>query len=357
MKFIMVIFLNFVTMYDCLAAVDLYSNYSIVSPSKFETVSPNESQKIDDYIAIITDMQNRKSIKDKKMSRAFHAKSHGCLKGKFKISNDIPKELQVGIFKPPGQSYDVLARFSNGVGFIQSDSKGDVKGLALKVYNVRGESLLRLPENELNTNQDFTMTNNPTPLADNVEDFVKLGMAMDQGLFTGLSYLIQNLKVATILAKRVFGRKIETLVNESFWSGSPYLLGENQAVKWNMTPCKLIQPGNTFQSDDNYLRSDLQEYLNKNNLCYNFNVQLQKDPVKQPIEKHLTEWTESDTPSIKLAQVIFPSSQNKIDEACENTSFNPWNGIKEHQPIGNMNRARGKIYLNSFLNRTSHNNQ
>jgi hypothetical protein len=344
---------------NSLAAVDLFT---MINPTKFEILNPNESQKTKDFMAIISDMQNRKSIKDGKMSRAFHAKSHGCLKGEFKVLENIPKHLQYGIFQQPGKSYDVLARFSNGVGFIQSDSKGDVKGFALKVSNVPGEKLLNLPGNDSHSNiQDFTMTNNPTPLADNVDDFVKLGMALDKGLLHGVAFLLQNLKVAAVVVKRVYGRKIETLVNESFWSGSPYLLGPNQAVKWNVTPCKTITPTQKFTNNENYLSLDLQDHLNNNDLCYNFNVQMQIDPIKQPIEKHLTEWTEQETPSINIAQVVFSSVNNKDnlsrDAECEATSFNPWNGIKDHQPLGNMNRARGQIYLNSFLNRDNFNNK
>jgi hypothetical protein len=236
-----------------------------------------------------------------------------------------------------------------------------VKGFAMKVFNVPGERLLNLPEFNNDHVQDFTMTNNPTPLADNVAQFVDLGVAMDKGLPDGISFLFHNIKIAKIVISKVFGRTINTLTNETFWSGSPYLLGRNQAVKWNVRPCQYQLEEKAHLEDPNYLRTDLQKHLKQQSLCYLLSAQLQKDATLQPIEKHLTEWTEKETPSTPLAKVVFPKELNSQisdnDKTCESLNFNPWNGLKDHQPLGNMNRARGQIYLNSFLNRQQFNSQ
>lgn len=357
MKFIPFIAASLGLLSTSLAAVDIYSQIQV---TPFETLMPNEHQQVDSFIKIITEMQNRKSVNNSEMKRAFHAKSHGCLKGDLSVF-PLPNNLAKGLFQTPLKNYPVIARFSNGVGFIQNDSKGDVKGFAMKVFNVPGERLLNLPEFSNNHAQDFTMTNNPTPLADNVAQFVDLGVAMDKGLPYGVSFLFHNLKIAKIVIARVFGRTINTLANETFWSGSPYLLGSHQAVKWNVRPCQYQQEEKANLEDPNYLRTDLQTRLNRQNLCYILSAQLQRDPLKQPIEKHLTEWTEQDTPSIPLAKITFPKDLNSRiadnDSACEALNFNPWNGLKEHQPLGNMNRARGQVYLNSFLNRQNYNSQ
>lgn len=357
MKFIPFIAASLSLMSTSLATVDIYSQIQV---TRFETLMPNEKDQVASFIKIITDMQNRKSVNHNEMKRAFHAKSHGCLKGELKVLS-LPANLAKGLFQTPAKSYPVVARFSNGVGFIQNDSKGDVKGFAMKVFNVPGERLLNLPELSNNQVQDFTMTNNPTPLADNVAQFVDLGIAMDKGLPYGVSFLLRNMNIAKIVVTRVFGRTIITLANETFWSGSPYLLGSEQAVKWNIRPCEYLPEQKANLEDPNYLRTDLQQHLSQQSLCYVLSAQLQKDPLKQPIENHLTEWTEQETPSIPLAKVTFSKELNsqiaKNDSTCEALNFNPWNGLKEHQPLGNMNRARGQIYLNSFLNRQNYNMQ
>lgn len=357
MKFIPFIAASTILLSNSLAAVDIFSQ---IKPTKFETVAPNEKDQVATFIKIISEMQQRKSIDSSGMKRAFHAKSHGCLVGELQI-NSLPPSLAQGLFQNAQQKYRVLARFSNGVGFIQSDSKGDVKGFAMKVFNVKGPRLITLPAFARDSEQDFTMTNNPTPLADNVGQFVELGIAMDKGLPYGIAFLLKNLDIADIVIHRVFGRTVKTLANETFWSGSPYLLGPKQAVKWNVTPCQQAAETQPNLKDPNYLRNDLQERLRHQDLCYQLNAQLQIDPLKQPIEKHLTEWKEQDTPSIPMGKITFKRSQNQnisnMDDLCEKTNFNPWNGLRAHQPLGNMNRARGQIYLNSFTYRAQYNSQ
>ena len=75
------------------------------------------------------------------LQRVFHAKTHGCLRGKLNLLEDRPESVRHGIFGPDGKaSYNVLARFSNGVGFDQHDLKPDVRGIALKIFGVSDRS-------------------------------------------------------------------------------------------------------------------------------------------------------------------------------------------------------------------------
>lgn len=353
------------------ASVDLYSQIEIIS--EFEKLQPHEEEDISNFTATVSGMQRHHANKTqgKNILRAFHAKSHGCLKGHLNVEKNLPNNLSQGIFIR-GKTYSTIARFSNGKGLIEADSALDVKGLAFKVLNVPGERLLKLPSYIDNTSMDFTMTNNPTPLADNVSEFISLGTKFEAKEKEGKSLatmspaeikeLISNDKIYQLLIDRLVKRKVSTLVTETFWSGSPYLFGKNevgamQAAKWNVTPCDEGHKASTSSAsqDPNFLRTDLINYLQKKDLCYNLNVQIQNNKTTQPIENHLTEWKESETASIKIATLVFKSKENtnfeKQDSLCETISFNPWNGIKAHQPLGNMNRARGEVYLNSFIYR------
>jgi len=55
--------------------------------------------------------------------------------------------------------------------------------------------------------------------------------------------------------------------------------------------------------------------------------------------------------TITIEPKIFDTpEQNKLGEAL---SFNPWNALHEHRPLGGINRARQKIYQESQTLRKS----
>src|SRR5206468_2364415 len=76
-----------------------------------------------------------------KTLRDAHPKMHGCVKGEFAIEPDLPEELRVGIFSANG-TFPTWIRFSNQSGKVAADSKGDIRGAALKLMEVDGEKLL-----------------------------------------------------------------------------------------------------------------------------------------------------------------------------------------------------------------------
>jgi len=45
---------------------------------------------------------------------------------------------------------------------------------------------------------------------------------------------------------------------------------------------------------------------------------------------------------LTLPTQVFDTPEQK--EVCEKLSFNPWNGLKAHRPLGEMNRARKVVY-------------
>jgi hypothetical protein len=61
--------------------------------------------------------------------RVFHVKMHACLLGTLTLRADRPREVRHGLFADTGaQRYNVLARYSNGVGIEAHDVKPDVRG-------------------------------------------------------------------------------------------------------------------------------------------------------------------------------------------------------------------------------------
>lgn len=96
-----------------------------------------------------------------------------------------------------------------------------------------------------------------------------------------------------------------------------------------------------------YLRDAIREKLQGPGACFDFMVQFYANQRLTPIENHLKNWTTSVAPFHKVATINFPPQDFEKPAQqtfCENLSFNPWRGVEDHQPLGNLNRARKKVY-------------
>jgi len=101
-----------------------------------------------------------------------HPKSHGCVKVAFEVNADIAKDLQIGLFTTPGNTYDAWIRFSNAVGQLGPDVNGErnqIRGLAIKVMDVGSNVLL---DDKGAHHQDFLMITEPAFA--NVADYLRL---------------------------------------------------------------------------------------------------------------------------------------------------------------------------------------
>ena len=76
-------------------------------------------------------------------------------------------------------------------------------------------------------------------------------------------------------------------------------------------------------------------------------VQFQQDPNTMPIENASVIWDEAQSPFITLATITI-KDQNFTSptamQTCEAMSFNPWQSLKAHQPLGGINRVRKPVY-------------
>jgi hypothetical protein len=90
----------------------------------------------------------------------------------------------------------------------------------------------------------------------------------------------------------------------------------------------------------------MREHLDRVPACFEFMVQFQRDPVSMPIEDASVVWDEVRSPFITLARIRIEAgaSPEAIDNSCEAMTFNPWQSLAEHRPIGGINRTRRAIY-------------
>jgi hypothetical protein len=321
--------------------------------------------------------------------RVFHDKSHGCLTGKIKIlplasrtdkagRNTSAGKTAYALFTDPGTDdvqYDLIARFSNGLGTDNPDYMPDVRGLALKIFPGDQKPV------------DLLMTNASNPLGRDQAQFVEFLKATLKGNTQTLLFakgegdkakLAENeLPYFSHFLKSTFG-KIDSVLLERYWSGHPYLLGPKQTMKFNVFPKEwsdddqvrydnrgkitfddaataLISLGlNFIGKHGNYLREDLQTQVSNGPVKYILAVQLWQDPHSTPVENALVEWQETDAPSIRVAEITFDQQNMAVptrQAECDALRFTPGDYMPYMRPAGNIGRGRIFTYLASELGR------
>lgn len=91
--------------------------------------------------------------------RATHVKTQGIVKGKLAVLRHLPIHLQQGLFKTPGKSHDVAARYANEPVFLQADHEPGPRGLSMRIFGAEGERLEGADPDA--TSQDFFFNNAP----------------------------------------------------------------------------------------------------------------------------------------------------------------------------------------------------
>ena len=91
----------------------------------------------------------------------------------------------------------------------------------------------------------------------------------------------------------------------------------------------------------------MQERLLKEDVYFDFMVQMQTHPYKTPIENALVPWDEEISPFRKVATIWIPKQRFDSPEQlefCDNLSFTPWHCLPEHRPLGSVSRVRRIVY-------------
>jgi hypothetical protein len=278
--------------------------------------------------------------------RQVHPKSHALVWGECIVEADIPPTLKVGVFAEP-KSYPIWARFSNAAGIdkrgtLKSDLEPDIRGLAIKLLEVPGQKLM---EDEAQT-QDFIFLNHPVFIVRDMQGFVNLGLAgsgqADPAILASLAPTFEIIKAAT-------SKSVANPLLIQYWSTTPYKLG-SQIIKFSVKPHRQDVILEAKPTSENYLREAAVHYLTVEGqeASFDFLVQIFVDSETTPIEDGTVEWKEIDTPFIKVATIRIPAQKFDFPERHrldEGIAFSPWHTLLEHEPVGGLNLARKKIYL------------
>ena len=312
--------------------------------TKFENVPADEERLIKDMEIILQE----KMSKDYSVGitrRDAHPKTLACLQAEFIVEPNIPAELKVGIFAFP-QTYPAWIRISSASGNIQSDKAKDLRGFAIKIMGVKGERF-QTQNNEQET-QDFVLLSYPSMPLGTVKlfhDAVYYSVKYSPLVFLARLALTGNFHIINEIRKT---RQNQTSpLDIRYWSTTPYLCGRDHVVKYSLVPTSRIKSSLPPKLTDHYLTENMEKHLAAHEASFDFMIQIQKDPGRMPVEDAGVEWSEKESPFIKVATLRIPPQAFRTkekDELAEDLSFSPAHSLIEHRPIGGINRARVEIY-------------
>lgn len=326
-----------------------------------ERVDPDEKQSLDAIIDLMAD-QMRGHFKPGAYERGGNTKTHGVLRATVTIRDDLPEHCRRGVFATP-RHYPAYVRFSGPGPDVPADIR-DVGfvSMAVKLMDVPGEKLM----DEEKFTQDFITICTPTFVTPNTRENAKLQYwsLVDMPL-----YYFLNPKDPHLLDFFMQSLWNETQYNplgHRYWSCTPYLLGEDQAMLYSFAPRTEVDtkiPGIPFgRVPFNYLRENMIKTLNRKDVEFDLLIQIQTDPFRMPIENAAVRWPEKLSPFIPAATVHIPKQQFDSEAQfafAQRLKMNPWHCLPEHRPLGNQNRARLRMYyeLSQFrqeMNATTH---
>lgn len=371
----------FAAVFVLLAGVVYWNTRPLPGPMG-EVILPNEDVVIAKLVAASMALatqdhdEHLQSEGDNTWRRDVHGKTAGCIRAKFTVLQN-PQQLSYGLFGAPG-TRDAIIRFSNGNHQIKPDPSVDVRGFALKIFDVPGAKLLDGEEND--TTQDFILMNSKTYFFHDVNVYAQfsgmltrgaqdphfkfLGTAAPSGVlgrdtypFFRYSWNPANWNIRSFLgaAKAQIPPNASPL-HMNYYSASAYKLGPYYA-KYSVQPCANNPNKARVQKPTtaNGLHDNLVTVLKAGNggWCADFMVQLQGPNM--PVEDPSVEWNEKVSPFLKVARIDIPEQDVPGTQCwCENMAYNPWHSLPAHRPVGIFNRIRKAVYQEGARFRREH---
>ena len=312
-----------------------------------EQIGPDEAQRFASHAQRFASIQERKSARYGK-GRTLHRKQIIAARGSFEVLDGIASYAQHGLFAT-AHEYEVLVRLSNG-GFDRApDHVPDIRGFAMRVLGVQGESALGTGAA---VSQDFLLINHEVFAFPNSSEFVDFAEAASNGngamfkfvfkrygLFGGVGKIASLLRTAT---KRFSGFATEALFTAVPMACGPF------AARARMVPS--VTNGEAKAQAKQDWGADFSERLGLRELHWDFQLQPYSNERVTPIEDPTVVWP---TPYTTVARLMLPKQDTNSDEgralseSVERSAFDPWQALAEHRPLGEIQRARKVVYFHS----------
>lgn len=307
-----------------------------------ERSSPGEAADTSKMIAAIKDVSLARHPAGL-VQRFNQSKTLGCFNADFAVPPNLDPSLQQGIFVA-GTNYRAQLRFANATK--ADDRDKDFRGLSIKVQNTSGSAPWEDALWGESGRQDFLLNSYPALFAANPGDFLDfIEATRDDRVWRYFINPAHFYSLGVVLKGR---KKIDNPFAINYWSTTPYRFGDNPgtAVKYSVRPCASQEPstptGKTKDTQD-FLSDVMRDQLKSGGACFDFMVQFQQDPDSMPIENASVIWDETSSAFLKVASIELEAAMPSAD-LCEQMTFNPWQSLEAHRPLGGINRTRKPIY-------------
>ncbi len=310
-----------------------------------ETIAPKEEEIFQKYMEPFKQLQRKKNQLFGK-GRGLHRKQLLGLNAKIEIFKDIPDFAKVGLFAKP-KVYDALVRLSNGGMDKKPDSVPDIRGFAIQVQGLTGVGAL----GSQTSTQDFLLINHAIFSLPDFESFIKLVLALGNGMGSLLMYLVNAYGFLGGLKKigetaKTMGKPFSGFATEDFHSAAPISVGK-YAAKVRIYPHKKSEGAKTKSP----WAEEFKSQLDMGDLVYDFQLQFYVDDQTTPIENPSILWPESESPFVTVGRLTIPKqtvdleNTSKLALQIDAAKFDPWNALVEHKPLGQIMRARKHYYF------------
>jgi hypothetical protein len=318
--------------------MDLHDKNNAAVPPVIDCTQDPTGSLVSMFVTVV--QQGRIARGQSPALRPVFLKPHGVARGIFRIRDDLPSDLRLGIFA--GREYPAWVRFSSDTLPIFKDYETTL-GIAIKLFDVPGEKIFGAKSDP---SFDFILQNSEVFFVDN---------ATEMCAFTRAS-LIDNAEAQYRAAHpdtdrilKQMQKHVPSALTTPYWSSIPFAFGD-RFVKYKLSPTVSAAELTGPPADPSYLATDLHERLNASEARFVFALQFQTDASRMPLDRATVAWSEEECPPVPVAELILPMQDlgaRGQAEYGENLSWNVWRVTPEHRPQGSIAEARRVIYAAS----------
>lgn len=320
-----------------------------------EQIASDEQARHEKFTETLIGIQKRVDAKQGD-GRALHRKAVLGARATVQIHGELPEPAAHGLFAEAG-TYDALVRMSNGSFTTQNDAIPDVRGFALSIRGIEGPGALGGRTNR----QDFLLINRPSFGFRTSEEFAEIVPVTAKGQSALIKYFVAKygpwkgpLEAAKLT--KDFLKPFSGFATATFYSAAPIKVGP-YAAKVRLQSRQDSRHLAAQLDFSNEVRSRVKE----GDLVYDLALQFYVDDEHTPIEDGSVVWSTDVSPFVTVARVTLPaqdveSAAGKEQAAeIEADAFDPWSALADHQPLGEIMRARKVAYFASVQQRRAAN--
>lgn len=317
-----------------------------------EVVPPGEEDDIKAVAEQINTQQRQQFDNHRHVYTGTHSRTHGIIKGTFEVPANLPAHLRQGELFATSAVYPAACRYSTEPGDPGlSDTVPAPRGFSLKLFNVKGDFYdigKDVPTQDFEFNSTPAIELATARVTREIFDIrMKVGDDMDA--------MNKELEARddTELQKARFKVRNSHLASFRQYSQSAYRFGD-YVMKYSLVPNTTTQENlyndevKPDEHESDILHRWLQNFHNKHDAEYLFQVQLLENLDQQPVEYAGQAWDEEKYPWQTVGTLKIPKQESFDLERKtfweDHMRLDPWHGLKAYQPLGGSNRLRRVVY-------------